>query len=103
MFYKKSKPACITGSFFIFFFVEVVIFMVSNMFRAFFASDGFRSLEEVIMEYRQVQDDIYDSRKTMLDHLDDQDRDNECESPVSTLCFGFGRGGSAGSRAAMHP
>ncbi|KAG5224994.1 Aspartate aminotransferase [Salix suchowensis] len=39
-----------------------------------------------------------DSRKTMLDHLDDQDRDNECESPVSTLCFGFGRGGSAGSR-----
>ncbi|KAJ6745131.1 hypothetical protein OIU79_031309 [Salix purpurea] len=41
-----------------------------------------------------------DSRKTMLDHLD---RDNECESPVSTLCFGFGRGGSAGSRAAMHP
>ncbi|KAJ6349142.1 hypothetical protein OIU77_006680 [Salix suchowensis] len=44
-----------------------------------------------------------DSRKTMLDHLDDQDRDNECESPVSTLCFGFGRGGSAGSRAAMHP
>ncbi|KAB5512902.1 hypothetical protein DKX38_029930 [Salix brachista] len=45
----------------------------------------------------------FDSRKTMLDHLDDQDRDNECGSPVSTLCFGFGRGGSAGSRAAMHP
>ncbi|KAJ6421856.1 hypothetical protein OIU84_026892 [Salix udensis] len=45
----------------------------------------------------------YDSRKTMLDHRDDQDRDNECESPVSTLCFGFGRGGSAGSRVAMHP
>ncbi|KAB5512941.1 hypothetical protein DKX38_029969 [Salix brachista] len=45
----------------------------------------------------------FDSRKTMLDHLDDQDRDNECGSPVSTLCFGFGRGGSASSRAAMHP
>jgi hypothetical protein len=40
----------------------------------------------------------FDSRKTMLDHLDDQDRGNECESPVSTLCFGLGRGSSAGSR-----
>ncbi|KAL9382781.1 hypothetical protein Peur_025816 [Populus x canadensis] len=27
-----------------------------------------------------------------------KDRGNECESPVSTLCFGLGRGSSAGSR-----
>ncbi|KAG6739040.1 hypothetical protein POTOM_058677 [Populus tomentosa] len=40
----------------------------------------------------------FDSRKTMLDHLNDRDRGNECESPVSTLCFGLGRGSSAGSR-----
>ncbi|CAK7323514.1 unnamed protein product [Dovyalis caffra] len=41
----------------------------------------------------------FDSRKTMLNHGDRDHEEDECESPVSTLCFGgIGRGPSARSR-----